>query len=174
MTIGERIKDARKYRKLTQKQLAEAANVATGTIQQYELGKRKPSFEILNAISRALNISVAALCEERDIPTSYFAPEVVRDAINVSQQCSGFLSALGFEIIDDYETSDGRHGCLIVDHKHEKLLFLGDIDLLSVEIEQSITSYAKFVIGEKMLQGEEIPDGDGWLSNDPRKAQMGV
>ena len=66
--IGEQIKKMRKLRKLTQKQLAEATNVATGTIQQYELGKRKPSFENLIAISHALNVSVNMLCDLNSAP----------------------------------------------------------------------------------------------------------
>ncbi|MBQ6430825.1 MAG: helix-turn-helix domain-containing protein [Oscillospiraceae bacterium] len=66
--IGEQIKKMRKLRKLTQKQLAEAAKVATGTIQQYELGKRKPSFENLIAISHALNVSVNMLCDLNSAP----------------------------------------------------------------------------------------------------------
>lgn len=61
MTIGERIKAARKRCKLTQKQLAEAADVATGTIQQYELGKRAPKAEILIKLSDILEISAQYL-----------------------------------------------------------------------------------------------------------------
>ena len=58
MTTGERIKEARKYRKMTQKQLAEAAGVATGTIQsiKYFYSRLSPSrfhpYQISNARSR--------------------------------------------------------------------------------------------------------------------------
>ena len=59
MTIGERIKEIRKNRKMTQKQLAEAADVAVGTIQQYELGKRQPRLEQLSKIALALDSTVS-------------------------------------------------------------------------------------------------------------------
>lgn len=42
MTTGQRIKAARKKAGMTQKEIAEKAGTATGTIQQYELGKRQP------------------------------------------------------------------------------------------------------------------------------------
>ena len=61
MLIGEKIKAERKNRKLTQKQLAEATNVAIGTIQQYELGKRAPRLEILAKIADALNVQIGDL-----------------------------------------------------------------------------------------------------------------
>lgn len=66
--IGKRIKEARKLRGITQKQLAEAAGVATGTIQQYELGLRTPKIEIVERLSNVLNVSFYALCEDSAVP----------------------------------------------------------------------------------------------------------
>lgn len=57
MAIGERIKQARKSKGLTQKQLAEKLKVAPGTIQQYELGKRTPNFERILEIAEQLDVS---------------------------------------------------------------------------------------------------------------------
>lgn len=56
MTIGKKIQIARKKAKYTQKTLAELCGVATGTIQQYELGKRQPRYEQLQIIAKALNM----------------------------------------------------------------------------------------------------------------------
>ena len=61
MNIGSQIRGARKKSKLTQKELAEKAGVATITIQQYELGKREPRLEQLKAIAAALGVSVGYL-----------------------------------------------------------------------------------------------------------------
>lgn len=61
MGIGERIKAARKSAGLTQKALAEKIGAATGTIQQYELGKRQPRIERLQAIAAALNVDPYSL-----------------------------------------------------------------------------------------------------------------
>lgn len=59
MDIGKRIQRARKQAGLTQKQLAEQVGIATGTLQQYELGKREPRFEQLTKIANVLNTDEA-------------------------------------------------------------------------------------------------------------------
>lgn len=61
MTTGQLIKAARKKAGLTQARLSELAGVATITIQQYELGKRQPRIEQLQAIAAALGVPVAQL-----------------------------------------------------------------------------------------------------------------
>lgn len=71
LLMGQQIKKARQAKNLTQKQLASMLGVATGTIQQYELGKRQPRFEQLTAIADALGVNlfdwiVAAMAETYD------------------------------------------------------------------------------------------------------------
>ena len=61
MTVGQRIKEARKIAKLTQRELAEKAGTATGTIQQYELGKRQPRLQQLRQIAQVLDADVVYL-----------------------------------------------------------------------------------------------------------------
>lgn len=61
MTLGQRIQNFRREKGLTQKQLAEILGLATGTIQQYELDKRQPRINQLQAIAAALNVSTADL-----------------------------------------------------------------------------------------------------------------
>lgn len=61
MYTGENIRAARIYRKLTQKELAEKCKLATGTIQQYELNKRKPKVEQIIKIANALDLGYLAL-----------------------------------------------------------------------------------------------------------------
>ena len=61
MTVGERIKNLRMQKGFTQKKLATLCGLATGTIQQYELEKRKPKIETLRRIADALDVSLAEL-----------------------------------------------------------------------------------------------------------------
>lgn len=77
MTTGERIKAARKKAGMTQKEIAEKAGTATGTIQQYELGKRQPRLAQLQRIAAALGVPVQELVED----WSAMDPEDVKDAI---------------------------------------------------------------------------------------------
>lgn len=63
MTIGERIKQARKNAGLTQEDLARILGVKYQMIGQYENGKRKPKIETLYKIAHALDVSVTELVE---------------------------------------------------------------------------------------------------------------
>lgn len=58
MTIGERIKQARNAKGLTQKQLGAISGTSEITIRQYELGKRQPRIEQFQAIAVALGVDV--------------------------------------------------------------------------------------------------------------------
>ena len=56
MVFKERLKEKRMEAGLTQVQLAEKAGVTARTIQNYELGNRKPSnMEVIQKIADALN-----------------------------------------------------------------------------------------------------------------------
>ena len=61
--IGDNIKLYRKKAHLTQAELALKCGLATGTIQQYELGKREPKIEIIDKIASVLGIRVIDLME---------------------------------------------------------------------------------------------------------------
>lgn len=57
MTIGERIKKARKKAGLTQKALADKLGIPYQGISQYERGVRKPKLETLDRIAEALGVN---------------------------------------------------------------------------------------------------------------------
>lgn len=56
MSIGENIKNFRKAKKMTQKQLGELCGIAEPNIRKYELGKQNPKKETLEKIAEALGI----------------------------------------------------------------------------------------------------------------------
>lgn len=64
MTVGERIKRARKLKGLTQKQLGELSETSEITVRQYELGKRQPRLEQLRRIASALDVEWTDLVPE--------------------------------------------------------------------------------------------------------------
>lgn len=55
--FGERLRQLRKERKLTQKQLAELIGVKNGVISFYELGDRTPSPAVLRKLALALHVT---------------------------------------------------------------------------------------------------------------------
>ena len=69
--IGLNISYYRRYRKMTQIQLAEQVNVSSCYISQIERGlvKNAVSLPVLISIAEALHIEMAALFQFQDLPT---------------------------------------------------------------------------------------------------------
>lgn len=61
MTVGERIKQARKKSNMTQRELADKIGTTHQNISQYERDLRNPKIETLQKICEALNISITDL-----------------------------------------------------------------------------------------------------------------
>ena len=64
MVFPDRIKAARKAKGMTQKELANQLGLATGTIQQYELGKREPRLEQLSKLSEVLGVPISFFAQD--------------------------------------------------------------------------------------------------------------
>lgn len=61
MTIGTRIREARKSLGLTQKSLGELAGIAEPTIRKYESDRLHPKFETLEKLAAPLNVTAGYL-----------------------------------------------------------------------------------------------------------------
>lgn len=61
MVLGQNLKDLRKNKRLTQKELAKLAGLSEISIRKYERGERTPKDEALTKLSKALNVSKVEL-----------------------------------------------------------------------------------------------------------------
>jgi len=61
--FGERIRELRALKGLTQEELAEAVGVSTDFISLVERGKRAPSFENLERLAQVFELKVSELFE---------------------------------------------------------------------------------------------------------------
>lgn len=66
--VNERIKELRKLKNITQKQLAQFVNLSERGIQNYELGLRSPTCEVLIALADYFDISIDYLVGRTDNP----------------------------------------------------------------------------------------------------------
>ena len=66
-SLGERLKELRTGRHLTQQQLADKIGVAKNTVSVYENGIRRPSYEVLEAISDYFNVDVSYILGIEDV-----------------------------------------------------------------------------------------------------------
>lgn len=63
MQFGEKLKQYRKNRKLTQAALARLLNVSQSTVGNWEAGTREPDLSMINKIASALDIPVSHLMD---------------------------------------------------------------------------------------------------------------
>lgn len=59
--LGRRIQKARKEKGLTQQELADRSHVSLKHVQSCERGEKNPSFEVLRAFCKVLNLSLDSL-----------------------------------------------------------------------------------------------------------------
>jgi transcriptional regulator with XRE-family HTH domain len=59
--VGERLKDLRIRRALTQQELAEKAGLSTNALNRLELDKAEPRMSTLRKLAKALNVEPAKL-----------------------------------------------------------------------------------------------------------------
>ena len=64
MTLGEKIKEARKNHGLSQEQFAEKLCVSRSAVAKWETDKGTPDIENLKAISSLLNVSIDYLLDD--------------------------------------------------------------------------------------------------------------
>ena len=64
LTMGNRIKEARKNQKLTQEQLAERLDVSVEFVGQIERGLKLPSMQVFVKLIEALNVSADYLLRD--------------------------------------------------------------------------------------------------------------
>lgn len=86
MNIGETIKYWRCEKGITQKQLAEKANISEISIRKYEANDRTPKIETIKKIADALNVTIGDLDPEYAIMNTDRS-----DALNLVSQIEQFL-----------------------------------------------------------------------------------
>lgn len=69
--FGQHLKDLRKAKGVTQKQLAIDIGASERGIQQYELGERKPTYDMLIALADYFNVSLDYLVGRSDDPARH-------------------------------------------------------------------------------------------------------
>lgn len=85
MTLGEKIKEARKQAGLSQEQLAEKMTVSRSAIAKWETDKGIPDVDNLKALAQLLNVSVDYLLDDGGTVDV----QVIRQAYNLSDYGKG-------------------------------------------------------------------------------------
>ncbi len=95
MTLGEKIKAARKNAGLTQEQMAERLMVSRPAVTKWETDKGIPDIENLKAISKLLDVSLDYLLNDgEDIDLN-----VIKEAIDINAYGKGFKKKIKDKIV---------------------------------------------------------------------------
>lgn len=109
MSLGERIRAARKAAGLTQVEAARRANIAVNTLRLYEAGKRQPRIKQLYAIASALDTTPEVLLGLDDVMRQIQEETQVdedRDRVLTMELNDQRDNALYFAFREAIETSD--------------------------------------------------------------------
>lgn len=108
MTLGSRIKQARKKAGITQKELARKLNIAEITVRQYENDKRQPRLEFLENIADALNVDVWNLYNYYKLSSDPFLQEMdqLRSELNEKGQEKAIEQVNLLTRIPEYQSND--------------------------------------------------------------------
>lgn len=104
MTIGERIREARKNAGLTQKELGNKIGVSGALIGQYETGIRNPKIETLQKICNAIGVDLVydllfGISYKSDIGGLVLSPSVPLSAKDLSSLAISATSNTHYELI---------------------------------------------------------------------------
>lgn len=74
INVGEKIKELRTAKSLTQAELAEKIGVTTSAVSSYEVSARQPSYDVLVKVSRLFNVT-----------TDYLLGVTDKDVIDITE-----------------------------------------------------------------------------------------
>ena len=103
MKFGERLKNFREQKNLTQEELASLSGISARSIQRYENGTNRPRVEATEKIAKALDIQVDVLLGTNDMlvaeAKSKYGYRGAKQAQELVEEVSGLFS--GGEIADE-------------------------------------------------------------------------
>lgn len=103
MKFGERLKNFREQKNLTQEELASLSGISARSIQRYENGTNRPRVEAAEKIAKALDIQVDVLLGTNDMlvaeAKSKYGYRGAKQAQELVEEVSGLFS--GGEIADE-------------------------------------------------------------------------
>lgn len=104
--MGNRIRELRKRRKMTMKQLGEVVDLAESTISQYETGKRQPDNETLLRLGEFFGVTVGYLLGVEEPKPPVLNEKDERDIAKTLELLMAQLDSSGDIMFDGDPVSD--------------------------------------------------------------------
>jgi transcriptional regulator with XRE-family HTH domain len=130
-SAGDRIREIREAKRLTQDQLAERTGISKGFLSDVENGKRNVSSEYLLRIANALNASVDYLLRGTSQPSSEGEPVVIPHELSLAAERLKLSYSETIELLDAHRSVIARRS-----NKHSKPFTIDDWIALHKAIKQ--------------------------------------
>lgn len=162
-----RIKELRKEKKLTLEKLSQRTHIAPNTLNQYELGKREPSFDILKLLADTFGVSIDYLLggDSSDqpkktgivkipvygtipagIPTEMIEDSYIEDYEEINEDLvSGGKEYFGLKVNGDSMSPEFRDGDTLILKKQNTC---SNGDFCAVSINHTESTFKKVLIRE--------------------------
>ena len=108
--FAQRLKEARELRELSQGGLAEKSGLQASAISHFETGARKPSFDNLRKLSRALEVTTDFLLGKADSPGAHgeTLAKIARHIENMSSKEIEYAEQFLQMMAKNKKNSDGK------------------------------------------------------------------
>lgn len=169
MTIGDRIRELRLSKGLTQKQLGEKCGMVDSAIRRYESGRGNPTEKTLSRIADALGVFVADLVPisqfEKIQPERLLAESIVKfyeeDGFNDPQMNAAFekmKADLGLRIVERFNDDTGKKELDVFLFDSNTMLF-NAYEQLNDEGRTKVVEYAEYLVhtGKYQRTQDESP-----------------
>lgn len=97
LEIGKKLKELRKINKISQKELANRANLSIATIQGYEQNKYKPKIATIEKLANALGVSPSEIAGIEYFDLVADLPKIRKEMTEMSY-LEKYFSSLGFSL----------------------------------------------------------------------------
>ena len=167
--FGTRIKELRKQKKLTQKQLADRINVDCSSVTKWETGKANPDFEKQKFLADFFNVSIDYLLGRETTPQSADTKKGIR--IPVLGNVAAGIPIEAIEDIIDYEeisedmASRGQYfGLKIKGSSMEPRIKEGDVVIVREQPEVESGDVAIVLVNGDSATCKKVVINDGGLT----------
>jgi len=96
---GLTIKNLRKNKNLTQKELADILNVTDKTISKWETGKGYPDSSLIQSLAKAFEVSVLELFDGEQIQNTNQCANLLRSCFYICPICGNIITSVGESVI---------------------------------------------------------------------------
>ena len=96
---GAVIRKLREAKRMTQEELAEKIFVSSKAISKWETGKGFPDISLLEALAKALDISVIELLNGEDIRNFNRSADIVKSSLYVCPVCGNVIQSTGEAVV---------------------------------------------------------------------------